>query len=375
MPVRILDDTPYKGMYDHIKWEKIELKYFNAFAVLIEKDPEIKDLIKKVYNYEKGFILAGQISKDDNVKQCNDINIGFNLTCYESSGGIKKNSQIFHIALHSSKPLWVSSGCDYYTFDDSQETYIDYGPFHYKIDRVEPMCSAPTADNCKSDERKNKLTDKLFPPFKKLNYNEHCYFLPNDDKFTNDSILNLYPDCEYLHKLIYNRFIDYWNLTILPKVKITSAAAEVQPPPPPFIKPSVSLDADERRSKLATKLKLETKHEDKTEHTADIEVLAQATSELVASRDLTQLLSDLDLDLNAADDKQKYLDNSKTYIDRKSLNKQERTVLMEWALSDKKPKKKEKKAGSYRNKRLYKKSKITKKRIISKKSRRINYIK
>jgi hypothetical protein len=228
---------------------------------------------------------------------------------------------------------------------------------------------------CKKDETHNKLNDKHIPPFKRFNYNRDCYFLPDDNKFTNDTHLELYPDCEYLHQLIYNKFIDYWNSTILREVKLSYDSTTRAPEP---IRPSIPSDADARRERLAETLAMDCASACAS---ATASACASATASAVAPatkkesevraetkppRDLSEILSELGFTL---EDKQYIFQNKDKLLAH--LDKAERTVVMQWAA----PQKKTAKGGSYRNKRLYKKGKITKRRAAYKKSRRLNYIK
>lgn len=379
MSIVFLDDTPYLGMYTKIHWRKINKVHFDTFGKLLEQDKQIMDLINIVYKYEtrpQQIILVESIVKGVNNTLCEDVNIGFNLLCHEVKGGTGNllKSQIFHIALHSRKPKWTESdGCQKWPLDTSK-AYINFGPFHYKIDRVEPLIHSASSQKCKSDEIKKKI-DEMSIPYKQFNYDDQCYFLANDDKFTNDDILNLYPECEYLHKLIYNKFINYWNTTILPVVKINPPSL----PCPSYIAPSPPSDIQTRELEIVHSP--QTTHTDGSASTSDVHTLARETVALeVVERNLFQLLKDLELK-DTADDKQKFRDNRDQLI--KGLTKPERTLLMNWAPHDKSQKEdksqKKKKLGgkvlSYRNKRLYKKSKITRRSNKAKKSRTINYIK
>ena len=384
MSIVFLDDTPYLGMYTKIHWRKINKVHFDTFGKLLEQDKQIMDLINIVYKYEtrpQQIILVESIVKGVNNTLCEDVNIGFNLLCHEVKGGTGNllKSQIFHIALHSRKPKWTESdGCQKWPLDTSKP-YINYGPFHYKIDRVEPLIHPASSQKCKSDDNgiNKKKIDEMSTPYKQFNYDDQCYFLANDDIFTNDDILDLYPECEYLHKLIYNRFIDYWNTTILPAVKINPPSF----PCPSYIPPSPPSDTEHRIQKRELTIlgSPQTTQTDGSASTSDVHTLSRETVALevvaleVVQRNLFQLLKHLELK-DTADDKQKFRDNREGLI--KGLTKPERTLLMNWALHDKLQKTKlGGKVLSYRNKRLYKKSKISKRSNISKKSRTINYIK
>lgn len=365
-----LTEHDYLVMYDSIIWNKINIGHFKNFAQLLEQDSQIMNLMESVYNMIKipgsDDILVKFINSDESKRDCDDRVAGFFLRCI---GDIPTgtHTQIFHISLHSRIPKW-DHGCKYYKSTPADirnpETFL--GPFHYKIDRVSPLGDyALSSKNYKSDgsnksrkcrdDNHHKLPNK---PFKRLFYDESCYFIENDDEFRNKSALLYNPDCEYLHKLIYNKFIDFWNTKILPQVKIPTH--HLPPPPTPIrslvtkpVPPAIAVSSVPSPAVAVSS----------GPAPAKVPVAAKAPAPAPA-RELDDILRSLGIAKDQSG-KIKILE----WRDNKSLNeklpsKEERTTVNKWVISGR--------GGSLRNKRLLKKSKITKRNILRRKSRRIN---
>jgi len=79
-------------------------------------------------------------------------------------------------------------------------------------------------DNCKKVDHRNILIKK---PFKIFIHDDNCNFIDNNVDLNLSEILS--PKCHELHKLIYNKFVSYWNSRILPSVR---NAASTLPPKP-----------------------------------------------------------------------------------------------------------------------------------------------
>jgi hypothetical protein len=364
-----LTEHDYLVMYDSIQWKNINISYFNNFAQLLEEDSQIMNLMESVYNMRKipgsDNILVKFINSDNSKRDCDDRVAGFFLRCIgDLTTGT--HTQIFHIALHSRMPKW-DDGCKYYKSTPSNiknpETFL--GPFHYKIDRVSPLGNhAMSSKDYMSDTSNNRKCksenfDKLKnQPFKRLFYDESCYFIENDDEFRNKTVLLLNPDCEYLHKLIYNKFIDYWNTKILPEVKIPRHPL---PPPPTPLRSLVTKPVPPAIAVLSVPSPAVAVSSSPSP--AKVPVAAPAP---VPARELDDILRSLSI-AKDEEGKRKIIEwrNDKSLND-KLQSKEERTTVNKWVISGR--------GGSLRNKRLLKKSKITKQNILRRKSRRINYM-
>jgi len=145
--------------------------------------------------------------------------------------------RLFHIAIHSEKPIYFQIekpgqaitrsmfACGFFEKDPKTDSGIDSGSFHYKIDNY----IFPTKIN--SGNCKNKLKETECP-FKKFEPDSE---IPGSFKtVSNDIFQNLNFSKEFnsndqqnfirMHAFIYNAFIQYWYTKIFPLVKTSVRA-------------------------------------------------------------------------------------------------------------------------------------------------------
>ena len=264
-----LDDSSYLSCFDNVNWTAINKKHFISFRDELEKDETIMSLIDEVYEHErhgKGpHIDVQNIVNDLNYHNCNDRSFGFFLPCHNTASKTY-HSQIFHISLHSREPNYneTTGVCEF--IKCRTDDYESCGAFHYKIDRIVPIANfaisskhytgnpSSSKDNCKKADHHNILIKK---PFKIFIHDHNCNFTPNNFDFSISHILS--PNCHELHKLIYNKFVSYWNSTILPSVINVAATPAPQPTAPTQQPITDSLVLNEILKALGFDIKLKAK--------------------------------------------------------------------------------------------------------------------
>jgi hypothetical protein len=229
-------DTPYDNFYSKINWDLlhdiIESKLID-FSYICGQDQQLVDMFNNCYKPQfvirGGELFIAKQSNSGNANFCKDIIVSFKVPCIRGTSS-NHNFQIFHIALHSRMPYYNKAddintyACGYAVKNDS--TYIDCGPFHYKIDNncldLANFLNKDPNKGCYTSFGFSKI-DTAICPFKKFEFNpENARFIRNNDLFIipDPDTATIEPECMTIHRIIYNKFIDFWNNYILPDVSL-----------------------------------------------------------------------------------------------------------------------------------------------------------
>ena len=225
-------DTPYEQFYNKIDWSTlhsiIESKAVE-FSIICGNDPELVDKVNQCFNPQftisDGGLFFARQSTSNSANICNDIILSFKVPCIV--GMNNHNFQLFHIALHSRMPYFNetkdrnSSSCGYSV---KNANAIDCGPFHYKIDN---NC-LNLKDYLKKSPDKGCYTsfgvygfDTAYSPFKKFDFNPaNASFIDNANNFIipGRNPVRIDPPCMDIHRIIYSKFVHFWNESILPDI-------------------------------------------------------------------------------------------------------------------------------------------------------------
>jgi hypothetical protein len=168
----------------------------------LKTNEDMKQKIKRLYGFESDDdILRAVSERGKNETVCNDI-----------TGFVSLNTPdkylLFHISIHPKSSKYYkkqgtrAASCGYYSknLENSQGT----GAFHYKI---ETLANGTTTSFKNKPYKKFKTADDS--PGKFIEDEED--FVVTDDRLIPDAPVELHK----LHNFFYNKFIDFWNNTIV----------------------------------------------------------------------------------------------------------------------------------------------------------------
>ena len=200
----LIDEEKLYPFFD----KKME-KFVEILNTELKNNEDMKQKIKSLYNFESGDnILRAVSERGANEHNCNDITGFVNLNTLPPEKLLPPEKyKLFHIAIHPKAAKYYkklgtdAASCGYY----SKNSYSQgSGAFHYKIETL-------------ANETKTDLTNKPYKKFITTSAVSGEFIKNNDDFVVSDMNLRPYATDELheLHNFFYNKFIDFWNNTIV----------------------------------------------------------------------------------------------------------------------------------------------------------------
>jgi|688.fasta_scaffold197606_1 hypothetical protein len=194
---QLIDEKELSQAFD----KKME-KFVEILNSELKKNEDMKQKIKRLYGFESDDdILCAVSERGKNETVCNDIT-GF------VSLNTPDKDLLFHISIHPKAPKYYkkpgtrTASCGYYS--KSSEGSQGTGAFHYKIERL-------------ANRTTTSFKNKPYKKFKTADDSPGNFIEDEEDFVVSDDRLkpNAPVDLHKLHNFFYNKFIEFWNKTIV----------------------------------------------------------------------------------------------------------------------------------------------------------------